>query len=69
MSAELEDQIPLAFGKHKGRTPTEVAGDDPGYIVWLYDNVPGTVSRDLAVACDQDIEAIYEDGDYDYGDR
>lgn len=83
MSTELEDQIPLTFGKYKGRTPVEVANDDPGYIAWLYVNVPGTVSQDLAVACDQDpgfggFADPMEDGrddDYglghpnDYGDR
>lgn len=32
-----EDEI--AFGKHKGATFEEISEEDPGYIVWLSENV------------------------------
>lgn len=53
MFAHLLDKTPLGFGKHKGKTPEEIADVDPGYIVWLYENVkPPKVSRTLYVACE-----------------
>lgn len=33
------DDTPLAFGKYKGKTPNEVAEINPGYIVWMYENI------------------------------
>lgn len=50
MSFDL-DALPLQFGKYRGRSPESVADDDPGYIVWLYENVPNTVTPELAEAC------------------
>ena len=53
----MEDKIPLAFGKHKGLCPEEIADIDPGYIVWLYDTKgPNECSRDLYVACSHAVE-------------
>ena len=58
----LLDRTPLTFGKHKGQTPEEVADTDPGYIVWLYENVePRKVSRGLYVACVQEMEEVEDD--------
>lgn len=34
---ELLDHSPLRGGKHPGKTPSEVAEKDPGYIVWAYE--------------------------------
>ncbi len=33
------DDTPLAFGKHKGKTPNEIADDNPSYVVWAYENI------------------------------
>jgi hypothetical protein len=50
----LDDQK-LTFGKHKFRTPHEIAEDDPSYIVWLYENInPKVVSKSLYIACSLD---------------
>lgn len=49
-----KDSQPLPFGK--GRTPDEIAEDDPSYIVWLHGERPDLVSVSLAVACEQDME-------------
>ncbi len=46
------DDTPLSFGKHKGKTPFEVAAVDPGYIVWMQANVnPPKCSCELAQEC------------------
>lgn len=41
LSKELPnvDDTPLTFGKYKGRTPDDIADDDPGYIVWAYETI------------------------------
>lgn len=50
-----KDTTPLAFGKYKGRTPIEVAEEDPSYIVWAWNNVfPKPCSKELAESCVQD---------------
>lgn len=54
--SEKLDHTPLVFGKHKGKTPSEVAEHDPSYIVWLYDTWadqrrPQLVSKVLADDC------------------
>lgn len=42
------DSTPLTFGKHAGKTPEEVAEEDPSYIIWMYENVKNApVSRFL----------------------
>ena len=47
------DSQPLRFGKHKGKTPRDIAREDPTYITWLRANVlPPVVSRDLALECE-----------------
>lgn len=51
--SDLDDDTPLRFGKYKGCTPNEVAKHDPGYIVWLHDNVPGApISASLTKDCE-----------------
>ncbi len=54
------DDVPLAFGKYKGKTPNEIAEIDNSYIIWLHENVPAAVSKDLAEAC-------YYDDSEDWG--
>lgn len=48
------DDIPLRFGKHIGKTPSEVAAIDPSYIVWLADRSGDfdIVSEELYNLCD-----------------
>lgn len=60
------DTIPLSFGKHKGRTPNQICGNDPRYIIWIFENIkPAPCSKDL-YDCAQ-----MEDADHsaDEGDR
>ena len=28
----------MYFGKHKGLTVLEIAQEDPGYLIWMYEN-------------------------------
>lgn len=39
------NEIPLTFGKHKGKTPRQLVDAEPGYIVWLHENIPSVVTR------------------------
>jgi hypothetical protein len=50
------DHTPLTFGKYKGQTPDEVSENDPGWIVWAYDNVKNrkVCSKTLRDACKND---------------
>lgn len=33
------DDTPLTFGKYRGKTPEEISDIDPGYIVWMAENI------------------------------
>jgi hypothetical protein len=50
----LPDDRPMTFGKYKGRTPEEVAKEDPQYLMWLYENASNVkpCSRDLYLAAE-----------------
>lgn len=55
------DHMPLTFGKYKDQTPSSIAEEDPGYIVWLYDTWidklnPPLCSPVLAADCRRDME-------------
>jgi hypothetical protein len=54
MTTEDLDNKPLPWGKYKGRTPGDVAEEDPGYIVWLWGNCKDNLAAPL---CSQ---ALYE---------
>lgn len=55
------DETPLTFGKYSGRRPVSVAKRDPGYIIWLWENVkPSIVSKALVQECE---DALNEDDD------
>lgn len=57
------DDEPLTFGKYKGKTPNEVAGIDPSYLVWLVQNVDdGLVSDELYSEC---FDTTLDRRDYD----
>lgn len=61
------DETPLPFGKWKGRTPEQVADVDPGYIMWLYENVqPKRCSRGLYLACEMDVREAEADMQFEY---
>ena len=65
MFANLLDKTPLTFGKHKGRTPEEITDLDPGYIVWMYENIsPKKCTRGLYLACEEEDPRDYP-RDYD----
>lgn len=43
------DFAPLAFGKHRGKSPREIFDFDPGYLVWMHKAIkPARVSDRLA---------------------
>jgi hypothetical protein len=49
---EVLDSIPLRFGKYRGESPNKIANEDPGYIVWMYENVQDKhCSKNLYLAC------------------
>ena len=49
------DDTELLFGKHKGKTPNQIAKTDPQYLLWLYENVdPKVLSKDLYMAVEMD---------------
>ena len=51
-----KDDTPLAFGKHKGKSPSMIADTDPDYILWLYEDTDtNAVSEELYEACANDI--------------
>lgn len=51
---DLLDKSRLQFGKHRGKTPREVAQVDPNYVVWMYMEVkPTPCSRDLFLTCSE----------------
>lgn len=36
------DDLPLTFGKYKGKTPKQVSKYDPSYVVWMFSTVKPT---------------------------
>ena len=65
------DDIPLKFGKYKGKTPNQVAQRDPSYIVWMFKHVessyidtPRVCSKELAEGCEMDIREEEAEGFY-----
>ena len=57
--------LTLTFGKYKGRTLLEVVEFDPGYIIWLEDNV-NTIQipeyiLDLAFEMEEEYDADWWD--------
>jgi uncharacterized protein (DUF3820 family) len=62
------DQLPLTFGKYKGKTPDEVGDIDPSYVVWMYENVkPTPCTKELAESCEWDVREQQAEG-LDYRD-
>lgn len=70
------DDTPLKFGKYKGKTPTDIARTNPGYIVWIYENIEikhctqTLYKKCLAKVNDRDAlrEAMCHDMEDDIGD-
>lgn len=67
------DDLPLKYGKYKGKTPNQVAVFDPSYIVWMYKNVktsylgaPVMCSKELAEGCEQDIREAEDEINIDW---
>lgn len=55
--AEIEN-TPLPFGKYKGMTAANIAKENSGYIVWVYENVNNAkryVTRSLYLACAEEV--------------
>lgn len=58
LSSELNkdidiDKEPVRFGKHIGKTPTQIAEEDPSYLIWAYETftTQKPCSKDLYEAC------------------
>ena len=52
------DTQPLAFGKHRGETPEQVAKTDPSYIRWVFETIrPKVCSAALNLAVDEAVQA------------
>lgn len=66
---KLLDKTYLNFGRYRGRSPEQIARIDPGYIVWLYDNVePKRCSRELALDCESAVDDNEDADRYDPND-
>lgn len=60
---DLDDTL-LTFGCYKGRAPSDIANDDPAYIVWLYDKIePKRCTSELYELCEQEVAEGEEDDD------
>jgi hypothetical protein len=59
------DQEPLRFGKHAGKTPEEIADEDPSYIIWMFENVrPSPCSTSLyELVCMEEGEGSFHEVD------
>lgn len=44
------DDTPLTFGKHKGKTPNDVAVTDPHWLAWAFSNVPQRTTCSLTLS-------------------
>jgi hypothetical protein len=48
MPENAADQLPLDFGKYRGKTLEQILKTDPGYLVWIHDHTErGIVSEEL----------------------
>lgn len=43
---ELNRNSIISFGKYKGKIVLEVLKDDPGYLLWMEENVGGYILSD-----------------------
>ena len=60
------NDTPLTFGKYKGITPNEIAGYDPQYLVWAYENTKQKVcNKDLYESCCEDVMEYEAEKEYD----
>jgi hypothetical protein len=63
---KMLDKTRLSFGKHKGLCPEEIAKVDPGYVLWLYNNVePKRCSKELALDCEDAVNDADDPDRYD----
>jgi hypothetical protein len=57
------DDMPLDFGAHRGMTPRQLLDADPSYVVWVYENIHGVVTRgtylDACFILDEDHDRRY----------
>ena len=57
------DDMPLDFGKHRGKTPRQLVDLEPSYVVWLHETIPSVVSRsaylDACFILDEDQDRRY----------
>jgi hypothetical protein len=60
------DNTPVTFGKYKGHTPEEISVVDPGYIVWMFDNIkPAKCSKELRDGCEWELRESQAESEFD----
>ena len=58
------DHTALDFGKHNGKTPSEISEIDPQYVIWMYQTFESKpCSKALYDAC------VIDEGQTRYDDR
>lgn len=59
---EVLDSIPLKFGKYRGKSPAEIAEEDPGYLVWAYEKIsPKPCSKALYLVCEISLNEMIDE--------
>jgi hypothetical protein len=70
---EQLDHTPVQFGKYKGKTPSDIADEDPGYIIWMSEQkgLSDKVSALLVKTCKAEVLESRSRRHYgdDQGDR
>lgn len=47
------DNEPIRFGKYRGKTPNQIAKEDPRYLVWMWNNINNPpVTKSLVLDCE-----------------
>lgn len=54
----------LMFGKHKGKELTNIANEDPSYIIWLSDESIIDVPDDILESASENLYAIFVNSDF-----
>lgn len=52
----------LRFGKHRGETVRQVLRNDPGYILWLYENHVASLPNDIIFEAEDAVSDLETDG-------
>lgn len=65
-----DDNLPVPFGRYRGKTSNEIAKINPSYVVWLYEGTDcGIVTKELYEACVWDVREDESEPDAEDEDR